>query len=143
MNKYLKGRINEKWLEDYFCKEGIWNIQNSYKAPHVKFSKTHDIFNMWDGIALDVKTQNVIFWQMKTNKIHYSAFKKKMLTFYDHFVCHNDRIEIKLFLKFDSKMLRVYEIFPGRVIKESFQLIKKPMIKPLETASLDDLEKRW
>ena len=125
MNKYLKGQHNEKWLEDYFCKEGIWNIQTSYKAPHVRFSKTHDIFSCFDGVALDVKTQNVIFWQLKSNKSHYYSFKKKLLEFYDNFVSRNDRIEIKLFLKFDSKMLRVYEIFPGRLIKESFQTIKK------------------
>ena len=124
VNCYKKGQRNERWLEEYFCKEGIWNIQTSYKAPHIKFGKT-DIFNVFDGVAIDVKTQNVIFWQMKTNKSDYSTFKKKLLDFYDRFVSNNNRIEVKLFLKFDSKLLRVYEIFPGRLIKESFQTINK------------------
>ena len=108
INCMKKGQRNEKWLENYFCDQGIWNIQTSYKAPHVKFNKCHDIFNVFDGCAIEVATQNIILWQLKTNKSDYYGFKKKLIEFKRLFMDRNNTVRLVLFLKEKNK-LRIFE----------------------------------
>lgn len=114
MNTYLKGRLAEKWLEDYFCSQGIWNVQTSYRAPHVKFKANTDIFNTFDGVAIDLKTQNIILWQLKSNKSDYYTFKTRIKEFKAKFIMDNDSIKPILYLKEKNEngwFLRSYEVY--------------------------------
>jgi hypothetical protein len=126
MNTYLKGRLAEKWLEDYFCSQGIWNVATSYRAPHVKFKANTDIFNLFDGVAIDLKTQNVILWQLKSNPSDYYTFKKKLLEFKHKFISDNDRVEVVLYLKEKNEngwFLRSYETITDGLTITGFERI--------------------
>jgi len=122
MNTYLKGRNAEKWLEDYFCSQGIWNVATSYRAPHVKFKANTDIFNLFDGVAIDLKTDKVILWQLKSNKSHYYSFKKRILEFKARFLAENNMVEPILYFKERNEngwFLRSYECIVDRNATEN------------------------
>jgi len=111
MNTHTKGVRNEKLLEDYFINQGIWNIQASYKAPHGRFM--HDIFNVFDGVAIDLNTDDVIFWQMKSNIKDYYMAKQKLREFRKHFLMDNPKAKVVIFIfemSGNVKRLRSFEV---------------------------------
>ena len=115
MNTYKKGQLNERWLEEYMLKTGEWLC--CYKAPHVRWSKNHDIYSVFDGVSID-KDQNVVLWQLKSNKSHYSTFKKVLMAWTLNNCPENDRVKPILYLKFSPTLLRSYEIVRQTVGKE-------------------------
>ena len=75
INCYKKGQHNEKEVEDILLANGYLQ---TYKAPHVRFSKVTDIYGAWDiiGIRGDLKR---IYIQVKSNPSDYSTAKKKLV----------------------------------------------------------------
>lgn len=88
-----------------------------YKAPHVRWSKNHDIYSMFDGVSID-QEQNMVLWQLKSNPSHYSSFKKLLMAWTVNFIPENDRVKTILYLKFSPSLLRSYEIVRHNVGKE-------------------------
>lgn len=74
MSNYAKGQELERWVANYFMRKGEWIVY--YKAPHVRFSKSHDIFNMWDIVAIDRDLHVSVYVQVKKNISDYYSFKK-------------------------------------------------------------------
>jgi len=136
MNTYAKGRAMEKWIEDYFLGIQYWKC--SYRAPHVKFSKTHDIFNLFDGVAI-TRYGEVLFWQMKTNISDYYGAKKGIR---EWLVNGNEKIRCDLFWS-DKKTIRIWhcnteredimeeELIKGRTVEQGGR--KAESAKPKET----------
>jgi len=111
MNTRGKGVRNMKLLEDHFIASGRWSKEFSYKAPHGRFLK--DIYNMFDGVSIDIVSKKVIFWQLKSHKSDYYSAKKDILRFMEECIGHwNDNVYAILYIiekNENGKFVRSYE----------------------------------
>jgi hypothetical protein len=109
MNTRGKGIRKMLELEDFMIAKGTWCKEFSYKAPHGRF--LHDIFMMFDGIAVDMQTKHLILWQLKSNRTGYYSAKKDILRFKNIIGMWNESIDPILYLiekKKKEKSLRIY-----------------------------------
>ena len=112
MNTYIKGKKAEREVEKILLNAGY--VQ-AYKAPHVRFSKTHDMFNAWDILAIrdDLKR---VFIQVKTSETHYSSTKKKLVDWVRMFGVPTEDYFILLY--HDQDDYRLYDCSVGKEIVE-------------------------
>jgi hypothetical protein len=93
INTYKKGQNAERTVEKLLLHN---NYVLAYKAPHVRFSKCHDMFNAWDILAIreDLKRE---FIQVKCNISDYYTAKKKLMAWVKMFGVESEEYTLWLF----------------------------------------------
>jgi len=129
MNTRGKGIRKMLELEDFMIAKGVWCKEFSYKAPHGRF--LHDIFMMFDGIAVDMQTKHLILWQLKSNRTGYYSAKKDILRFKE-LIGTSETVEPILYLiekNENGKFLRSYEMIYDGFMYKGFERIVPMVIK--------------
>ena len=129
MNTRGKGIRKMLELEDFMIAKGIWCKEFIYKAPHGRF--LHDIFMMFDGIAVDMQTKHLILWQLKSNRSGYYSAKKDILRFRE-LIGPSERVEPILYLiekNENGKFLRSYEMIYDGFMYKGFKRIIPMKVK--------------
>ena len=114
MNTYLKGRLAEREVEKLLQINGF--VQ-TYKAPHVRFSKCHDLWNAWDIISIRDDLVRCYF-QVKTNPSHYYTAKKKLMAWVKMFGIPTE--EYILLLYQGKRKVRKFDCATGREVPVNF-----------------------